>query len=423
MNRSAGQLREHELEDFQRAGRALVATGLVTERWPAPGLLPVIRRYEATLRAELAQLFGWVLRVDARVARVVRVPARPDARRGVQALDKGGSSRPFAPRDYALVCLVLAALEREGPQTTIRRLVAGVERAQTQAAALAVDFATVVDRRAFVTAVVWLGEVGVLDESADSDTFGFIADREADALYDVDHDLARRLLGPLPLQIDPHAGIGGLAAGHDPPPGDTARPAASVAEQRVARRLVEQPAVYYDELDPVEAQVMGEQRTVLAARLERLTGGQVEDRAEGLALIDADVTGRSRLGAALAWPGHGNVGNIAAAYLARLLDTARATTDTHDATPSSRDGVVVGCRVGQAAAGEAWDQVLTAYQDRLATRWAADHDRLRHAATAALADLGLIVVDPGGGLVVRPLAARFRFTGHPPAASTKDATT
>lgn len=409
MSRTAAQLPEHELEDFQRAARGLLATGLVTETWPTGGLLPMVRRFEPVLRAELSQVFGWAVRVDTRSARVIRSPLRPDPRRGARLTERGSSNtnRPFRPRDYALLCLVLAALETESTQTTIRRLVAGVERARAGREDLPVDFATPSDRRCFVTAVAWLVHVSVLAESADSDTFRFIDDRDADALYDVDRDLARRLLGPLPPALDPTGALDGLI--DTQPVAEGEHP----ARQRLARRLLEEPAVYYAELDEPERRVLTDRRVELTARIERLTGCQVETRAEGLALVDLDA--RVRLGAQPTFPGNGNVGNMAAAYAGALL--AASNEAPGDTVPP------VGRRISSWTADRAWSAVRAAHRSNLSSRWATDPDGLRAEATAMLVNLGLVMTDTSGTpdesisrsgeltLILRPLAARF---GYPP---------
>lgn len=420
MSRTAAQLPEHELEDFQRGARGLLATGLVTDTWPVAGLLPLVRRFEPVLRAELSQVFGWALRIDARSARVIRSPLRPDPRRGARLTERASSNtnRPFRPRDYAMLCLVLAGLEREGAQTTIRQLIAAVERARSGREDLPVNFAQPADRRCFVTAVAWLVHLGALVEAAGSDTFRFIDDVEADALYSVDHDLARRLLGPLPQMLDPAAGIEALLG----EAGEGENP----ARQRLARRLLEQPAVYYAELDDAERQVLTDRRVELSGRLERLTGCQVETRAEGLALIDPDA--RVRLGSQPGFPGTGNVGNVAAAFAGALVavseeldaldalgagfDDVPPSTDDPDAPgseelPSPADEpaarsrgdqrpttALVGRHLPAAAVDQAWDRVVGAYRTNLSSRWAADPDELRRSATTLLADLGLVAVDP-----------------------------
>lgn len=414
MSRTAAQLPEHELEDFQRGARGLLATGLVTATWPVAGLLPLVRRFEPVLRAELSQVFGWALRVDARSARVIRSPLRPDARRGARLTERGSSNtnRPFRPRDYAMLCLVLAGLEREGPQTTIRQLAAAVERARSGRDDLPVDFSQPADRRCFVTAAAWLVHLGVLEESADSDTFRFIDDAEADALYSVDHDLARRLLGPLPQMLDPREGMEALIASNGE--GENS------ARQRLARRLLEQPAVYYAELDDDERQVLTDRRVELSGRLERLTGCQVETRAEGLAMIDPDA--RVRLGSQPGFPGTGNVGNIAAAFAGALmsvsgdlaaLDALGAGFDDDEADeldsgesagapdpgqvapgPVATVPAPIGRLLPAAAVDRAWTGVLRAYRSNLSSRWAGDPDELRREATSMLIDHGLVAIDP-----------------------------
>jgi uncharacterized protein (TIGR02678 family) len=57
---------------------------------------------------------------------------------------------------------------------------------------------------------------------------------------------------------------------------------------RLARRLLDDPVLYHDELSPEEREYLVSQRGPLAYRLAQATGLTAELRAEGLALVDGD---------------------------------------------------------------------------------------------------------------------------------------
>jgi uncharacterized protein (TIGR02678 family) len=56
----------------------------------------------------------------------------------------------------------------------------------------------------------------------------------------------------------------------------------------LARRLLDDPVVYFDELSPEEREYFANQRGPLCARLAELTDLAVEQRAEGAALVDPE---------------------------------------------------------------------------------------------------------------------------------------
>jgi hypothetical protein len=80
------------------------------------------------------------------------------------------------------------------------------------------------------------------------------------------------------------ATVGALLAGSVAVSRDTRRAA---TRQRLARLLLEHPVLALDDLTSEERGYLASQATSLAADLHRLTGAQVERRAEGVALIDA----------------------------------------------------------------------------------------------------------------------------------------
>jgi len=230
---------------------------------------------------------------------------------------------------------------------------------------------------------------------------------------------------------------------------------------RQARRLVvEQPAVYYADVDE---ELRGQLRSPsLAEDVERLTGLALERRAEGVALVSAgqrltDVT----------FPSTGTVAQAAlllcariAGYLQRMssrterLPAATAAERLADAARRIDAALPDRGRVADLLAGEAWGPEADGWQPgpgpRTGTRpdgpdgtgeaaypflshaWlrgelrklveefgagmaekqAADPGRLLAEAEALLASLGLVARTDGGVLVL-PLLARYRsITAH-----------
>jgi len=399
--RYASMLDPVELEDFQEAARTLLAHPLVTATYPNPEALPKVRRWETTLRNEFERLTRWRLEVAPSCARLVQRRVEPSPRRPAMVTSAGGerSPRPFGRLDYVLLCLVVAALHGEGGQTTIRRLVEGAQRLRAGDERLPVDFGRIEYRRAFVHAVGYLERLGVLRTAPDGETIAFIDDEEADALYTVDHDAARRLLGPTPAWIEPERGLAQFCEERYPPGADTTD---ARLRHRLSRRLLDEPAVYYDELPVDERDHLAERRARLVGDLARLTGCEVEVRAEGLALIDS--AGQPRLNDQ-PFPGQGIVNNLALLWADELADAEAGQGQVAGQLP-------VGRRIPPEAVEATWAAMVRRHGDRFTVAYQADPDALRVAALALLDRLGLAVApgpeEPPGTVVLRPLAARFR---------------
>jgi uncharacterized protein (TIGR02678 family) len=131
-------------------------------------------------------------------------------------------------------------------------------------------------------------ELGVLARVA-GDEEAFM--REAgDALYDVKRRVLAVLLaaphGPSVIAAaDFERRIAELNA--DPPPA-TEDLRNRAIRQRLTRRLIDDPVVYYAELAPSEFAYLTSQRAALTRRILELTGLVAEVRAEGIAMVDPD---------------------------------------------------------------------------------------------------------------------------------------
>lgn len=373
-----------ELDDFQAAARALITHGLVTARFPQPGRLAQIRRFEEPLRNEFVRLCHWRLDVGRSSARLLRRPAELSQYRGARTVT--ASRRPWLPQTYASLCLVLAALEALGDQTTISQLAQGVVRLCTGDDTLPFDLTVHAHRRAFVDAVTWLEHRGLLT-LLDGDTETFVAG-VGDALYNVDRDAASRLLVSPPSTL---AGLTGpelfLVDVYPPTPeGDTAR-----IRHRVHRRLLTQAALYYDELPDDERDYARQRRTRIKAELGRLTGRILECRAEGQALIG--------LPQADPFPAGGAVAQAALLYGSEL---------TGEAIQGGSFGAGADREIPADVADAAWARVLRAYAGRFTAEYRAEPTRLRSEATALLVRLDLLGRTSDDTITVRAALARYR---------------
>ncbi len=406
--RVAAQLDDAEREDFQEAARTLLAHPLVTADWPSPAALPLIRRFEEPLRNEFSRMCRWRLDLGARYARLLRRPAEVTATR--PAVTKTG--RPFSPWAYAYWCLVLSALESVGAQTSISALAAEVARIRAGDDALPVDLTVFEQRKAFVDAVGVLEQRGILT-LLDGDTDAFLTTPGAlsgDALYDVDTDAAGHLLVSPPSVLEGIDAPEAFLAETYPATPDGA---AARVRHRVVRRLLLQPAVYYDELDEEERAYARVRRGRLRDEIERLTGCWLEARAEGMALVDAP--------SAVTFPGSGAVAHIALIYGGELAADALAPTAPSNETPLSEPGApegpgrpdptstlpVIGRRVDAVAAEAAWGRVVESFEDRFTGEFRDDQARLRRLVVELLERIDLVRRD-GDDLVVRPAMARYR---------------
>ncbi len=241
-------------------------------------------------------------------------------------------------------------------------------------------------RRAFVDAVAWLEQRGVL-ELLDGGTELFLGG-SGDALYDVDRDAAGRLL------VSPPSVLSGLTTPDgflDEPYPPTLEGEQSRARHRVHRRLLTQSALYYDELPGDERDYARQRRTRIREELERLTGSTLECRAEGQALVG--------LPSAEPFP---SGGAIAQAALLLGSELATAARDAAEAAPT------VGRVVTSLDADAAWRRVLAAYGGRFTADYRTEPDRLRTEAMSLLERLDLAATVVSGDVIVRPVLARYR---------------
>jgi uncharacterized protein (TIGR02678 family) len=273
-------VRETDLADYQRAARTLLVTPLVTASHPDAGALPLVRRFAAPLGVDLDAVAGYRLELAATCARLVRRVDRFDT---TQLVRRGRDRKPFDRRRYAYLCLVLAALGRAGPQVALTELADALRRRAAEIDGLGFDPDEYRHRLAFVDVVRHLLSLGAVTE-VESSTTEWVRDPDAgEALYDLERDVLHQVFVP-PRVIQHVRSAGALLTTPTASSRDGVR---TETRQRLGRLLLEQPVLHLDDLDDAERGYLANQGRRLADDLHRLTGGQLERRAEGLALIDA----------------------------------------------------------------------------------------------------------------------------------------
>jgi uncharacterized protein (TIGR02678 family) len=278
-------LKQQEAEERERALRALLMRPLMSAGDPA---LELVRRHSDYLRDWFGRETGWNLQVERQCARLYKRPASlDDATRGLPEFDRDR---------YVLLCLACAVLERAESQITLRSLGERLLEAAAEPELTACGFAFTLEgareRRSLVGVCRLLLELGVLMRVA-GDEEGYV-NQSGDVLYDVH----RRVLARLPAgsrgasliaMTRPDLDFSGrLAALVDEYVPDSPEGKRTALRHRLARRLLDDPVLYHDELTHDEREYLVSQRGPLAYRLAQASGLTAELRAEGLALADAD---------------------------------------------------------------------------------------------------------------------------------------
>ena len=272
-------------DELRRAARALLRQPLMR---PVDHDFVLVRRHAPALREWFERNTGWQLIADSEMARLVKTAAA--ATDPTYPARDPKSKQPFGRRRYVLMSLALAALSRSEAQITLGRLaeqvVLGAADPDLIAAGVVFTLESRDERTDMVAVVRLLIDIGVLTRVAgDEDAF---VKESGDALYDVQRQILGGLLTPPrgPSTIEATSFEERLAAMiHELPPTTD-----DLRNQRIrhqlTRRLLEEPVVYYDELDESERSYLIGQRAAVTARISELTGLVPEVRAEGIAMVD-----------------------------------------------------------------------------------------------------------------------------------------
>ncbi len=287
------RLDQVRLDERRRAFRALLMQPLLYADHPAYAL---VKRHIDWLRAWLMQESRWDLRLEADFARLAKTaPDRDDGSRAARPGTRP-ADLPFTRRRYALLCLVLAGLERSELQTTLGRLgKAALDQAtdpRLAAGGMIFELRTQEDRRDLVAVVRLLLQLGVLARVA-GDEDAYVRNSERDVLYDID----RRILSALLVTRRGPSLVIALDGSHETLDqrieATTARFVADTPDarnremrQRLTERLLDDPVLYLADLNDEERAYLANQRHAIVQRIEHATGMVPEIRAEGIAMLD-----------------------------------------------------------------------------------------------------------------------------------------
>jgi uncharacterized protein (TIGR02678 family) len=435
MSRFARDVSDHEVPDYQRAVRLVLRHPLITATWPDAKALLRVRRFSATLRADLADAFGYRLELHGATARLVRTKDLVDASQPARSR----TDRAFDRQRYAYLMLCLAVLGRAGQQITLSELAESVASDAGRIPGLGLDPDRGADRRAFVDAVGWLEDRGALT-TADGSAASWVSDpRAGEALYDIARDVLFALYRPTRMVQS----LTSVAALLDRAVAESGNEERRIAAQTARRAVAERPVVYYSDVDlPVANHLRG---SALADDLQRLTGLRVERRAEGVLLVDTANLSTER------FPGTGSVAQVAVLLAVEMADRIvdpdgrRVKRFPGPSQPVGQAELIALIDAGLPAAGQvmldhdddrtradayadvpedgdarlpfipdsflrsAVSGVLARYASSFGAQWHADPERLRAEAVSLLARFGCVAPTPGGVLVL-PLTGRYRNT-------------
>lgn len=395
-----GLLAEDLAAERSRAVRILLGRPLLDAELDADGFRVVVR-HGAWLAEWFETTCGWSLVVDAAAgfARLAKRTAQVDVSRPLRRTR--GSRQPFDRRRYQLLCLVCAELVRH-PTTTVGIL------ARSVGALADLDTSRKAERSAFVDALLVLSCWGAVRVTA-GDLEAFLDDSTGNALLAADTARLHRLLtsatapSTLPAGTSVDAAVDALLA--EPRYGEVASdPDSADREQKtrwmrhtLARRLVDNPVTYLDDLSPAERDYLANPagRKWLRDRVAE-AGFELEERFEGLLAVDPDGIATDELFPAPA----GNAHQLALLLIDSLTD------------------VGVGCeRSVGALSPSAVRRVVNKVLDEH-PGWARSHregdgpDVLARQAVDLLEGFGLARRTPEGTVVGLPALARYR-SGDP----------
>ena len=398
-SRAIGQQQQrHGQQEFITCVRALLMTPLMS---PTHDDFAGVRRHADALRDWFAREAGWALHIARDGARLLKRPATLfDATRGLPKYDR---------RRYALLCLACAVLERAEPQITLRvlgeRLLSMATEPELAKSGFGFTLGAQHERGELVAVCRTLLDLGVLLRVA-GDEEGFVraGGDTADALYDVGRRALSGMLaavrGPStwPLEEVPMSFEARLHSLVDEPVADSDEARRTALRHRLSRQLLDDPVIYVESLDADARTYFMNQRGALATRLGDNAGLGIEQRAEGLALVDesGDLTD-------VAMPAEGTDAHatlLVADFLATAYRRAQTTIDGEAslaAQPIREEAVRAFVAAAKDEYGRYW---------RKSAREPGGEDELTQVALDRLEKLALIARE---GTQLRPLPALARF--------------
>lgn len=361
----------------QRAARLLLRHSLITKHHPSEDALALVRRHRDELREQFGRILGYRLEVTPTYARLIKRPL-PDLEIPALTTQTG---RAFNQLDYSYLALLAAALERLGAQTTISLIAAEIASLASSFEDVDVDLDSFAHRRALIAAVAFFEHKGVIilcdGQASDYESGG-------DALYDIDREVLTHLVSaPVSIQLAETA-----ADLYQEPYADNDDGRRQRMRHQMARRVVECPVVYREDLTTAEIDYLNGSALYMCEQIEALTGCQVERRAEGFLLIDESDGEMSDL----CFPGASSLTKGALIIGERLVEL-REEKKSDALTKDEIDEIVLG--------------VHTQYLKYLKRDYRDNIETFRRDCLDLLKECDLIR-ESGEGLRVMPAMARYR---------------
>jgi uncharacterized protein (TIGR02678 family) len=369
----------------QEALVGLLATPLLAARIQ-PALFAAILRHRAMVSDWVARL-GYRLVIAGSIARLHRDPAGPQRTAAPPPWD------PPARRDLVLLALTAAACEDTDSSTTVQELSDEVRALSASTRITAYDPDRRAERQAFVRGLGRLAELGILIRRTSDEAL--LRQWEEDgtgvgAGFEVDRDALLQFTDP--YTVEQALAADRPAAGEAGADEDEAS-RIHTRSQRLLRILVEDTALLFAGLHPLDAEYARGQRSWLAGQAADMTGGTVEIRAEGMLLrlpedrpTTAAVTPVFPAATAGSW------------FALKVLDAATGEADPDEFGRIRLTGEQVDTVVTRVYTGN-FRALTNALRESPA--------RLRSAVESILAGLGLIA-KTGDGWTIAPVAGRYR---------------
>ncbi|MDR1145194.1 MAG: TIGR02678 family protein [Verrucomicrobiales bacterium] len=279
-------------EDRHLALRALLSKPLLLSEDPADAdNLARIKRHKNYLCGWFSHHAGWNLEVVEDFARLRKTPA--DLSASSRPAIEPHSGEPLTRRRYAVLCLALAVLSKSERQISLGQLAGRIvelwndETIALSATGFSFRLESQDERRDMVQIIRLLLAWRVL-QRVDGDEERFLHDRSVDVLYNIRHPILARLLNTRqsPSLINAATLEEKLAALTKEPLSDDEEQRNRNIRLNIVRRLLDDPVVYYQELDDETREYLLRQRWHIMQQLAEATGLEAEERSEGFALCD-----------------------------------------------------------------------------------------------------------------------------------------
>lgn len=371
--------------DAQDTFTGLLTTPTVCARMDAARFRAVLR-HRAQLSEWCARL-GYRLVITGAVARLHRDPSGPQRTVAPPAWD------PPPRRVLALVALIAAACESTDATTTVQILSDEVRAlsASPGAHVTAYNPDRRPERQAFIRGLDQLAALGILLRRTSDEAL--LRQWEEDGTgvgggFEIDQDALLQF-------TDPHTVRLALQPPADDRPDDEGDTVARTATrgQRFLRTLVEDTALLYADLHPLDAEYARGQRSWLADRAADMTGGTVETRAEGM-LLRLPQDRPASAAATVQFP----AATAAPWFALKMLDAA-----TSGRQPDECGRITLGRAEVETAAKRVYQDNYGALTKVMKESPA----RMLAIAHEVLLGAGLIAVTEAGWVVL-PVAARYR---------------